>query len=77
MDSIGGARLAFVSQLQLLLTNHDLGNSSELVCEHAAALIDLAVNEDSLKTIISTLLTKWSTQLSSISSPTVGTSINE
>jgi hypothetical protein len=44
---------------------------SELSCEYAAALIAVAGCESSLRKEISPLLSKWSTQLATISSPTV------
>ncbi|XP_015588745.1 RNA polymerase II-associated protein 1 [Cephus cinctus] len=69
-ESISGAQLILVSQLRLLLSNHDLGQSSELACEHAAALVAVTGYEPSLRSNIVTLLSKWSTQLASISSPT-------
>ncbi|KAG5327548.1 RPAP1 protein, partial [Pseudoatta argentina] len=68
LDSVTGAQLTLISQLQLLLSNHDIQNTSELACEHAAALIAVASHEKMLKPNISTLLMKWSTQFSSISS---------
>ncbi|KYQ57281.1 RNA polymerase II-associated protein 1 [Trachymyrmex zeteki] len=72
LDSVMGAQLTLVSQLQLLLSNHDIQNTSELACEHAAALIAVASHEKTLKPNISTLLMKWSTQFSSVSNPTWG-----
>lgn len=71
LDSITGAQLTLISQLQLLLSNHDIQNTSELACEHAAALIAVASHEKTLKPNISTLLAKWSTQFSSVSNATV------
>ncbi|XP_018394974.1 PREDICTED: RNA polymerase II-associated protein 1 isoform X2 [Cyphomyrmex costatus] len=70
LDSVTGAQLTLVSQLQLLLSNHDIQNTSELACEHAAALIAVASHEKTLKPNIFTLLMKWSTQFSSVSNPT-------
>ncbi|KAK2580074.1 hypothetical protein KPH14_012357 [Odynerus spinipes] len=70
LDSVEGAQLTLVSQLQLLLCNHDIGNAPELACEHASALVAVASTLDSLKENISVLLSKWSTQLSLLSSPT-------
>lgn len=70
MDSIEGAQLTIVSQLQLLLCNHDIGKAPELACEYAAALIAVASTLNSLKEHISVLLSKWSTQLLSLPSPT-------
>ncbi|XP_012059010.1 PREDICTED: RNA polymerase II-associated protein 1 [Atta cephalotes] len=72
LDSVTGAQLTLISQLQLLLSNHDIQNTSELACEHAAALIAVASHEKILKSNISTLLMKWSTQFSSVSNPTWG-----
>ncbi|XP_012214990.2 RNA polymerase II-associated protein 1 [Linepithema humile] len=72
LDSVAGALLTLMSQLQLLLSNHDIQNASELACEHAAALIAVASREKTLKPILSTLLAKWSTQFSSMSSTTWG-----
>ncbi|XP_071631277.1 RNA polymerase II-associated protein 1 isoform X2 [Temnothorax longispinosus] len=72
LDSVAGAQLTLISQLQLLLSNHDIQNTSELACEHAAALIAVASHEKTLKPNISTLLAKWSTQLSSVSNVTWG-----
>ncbi|KAG5308240.1 RPAP1 protein, partial [Acromyrmex insinuator] len=72
LDSVTGAQLTLISQLQLLLSNHDIQNTSELACEHAAALIAIASHEKMLKPNISTLLMKWSTQFSSVSNPTWG-----
>lgn len=71
MDSIEGAQLTLVSQLQLLLCNHDIGKAADLACEHATALIAVATTLNSFKENISVLLSKWSRQLSSLSSPTV------
>ncbi|EZA59089.1 RNA polymerase II-associated protein [Ooceraea biroi] len=67
LDSIAGARLTLISQLQLLLSNHDIENASELECEYATTLIVVASRENTLRSNISTLLAKWSTQLSSLS----------
>ncbi|EGI64919.1 PREDICTED: RNA polymerase II-associated protein 1 [Acromyrmex echinatior] len=72
LDSVTGAQLTLISQLQLLLSNHDIQNTSELACEHAAALIAIASHEKMFKPNISTLLMKWSTQFSSVSNPTWG-----
>lgn len=71
LDSVSGARLILVSQLQLLLSNHDIQTASELKCEYAAALIAIASYEKTLQPNMCTLLAKWSTQLVSISKPTV------
>jgi len=71
LDSVTGSQLTLISQLQLLLSNHDIQNTSELACEHAAALIAVASHEKILKPNISTLLAKWSTQFSLISNATV------
>lgn len=71
LDSVTGAQLTLVSQLQLLLSNHDIQNTSKLACEHAAALIAVSSYEKTLKPNISTLLAKWSTQFSSVSNLTV------
>ncbi|KAL2748309.1 RNA polymerase II-associated protein 1 [Vespula maculifrons] len=70
IDSIEGAQLTLVSQLQLLLCNHDIGKAAELACEHATALIAVASTLNSFKENISILLSKWNRQLSSLSSPT-------
>ncbi|KYN44737.1 RNA polymerase II-associated protein 1 [Trachymyrmex septentrionalis] len=72
LDSVTGAQLTLISQLQLLLSNHDVQNTTELACEHAAALIAVVSHEKTLKPNISTLLMKWSTQFSSVSNPTWG-----
>ncbi|XP_050587930.1 RNA polymerase II-associated protein 1 [Bombus affinis] len=72
MDSLTGAQLFLVSQLQLLLSNHDIQSASELSCEYAAALIAVASCLTSLKANISVLLFKWSTQLLSLSNFTWG-----
>lgn len=73
MDSISGAQLILISQIQLLLSNHDLSSASELSCEYAAALIAVAGYQPSLKTNITVLLSKWNTQLQYLSTPTWGT----
>ncbi|XP_043278774.1 RNA polymerase II-associated protein 1 isoform X2 [Venturia canescens] len=70
VDSIAGARLQLLSQLRLLLDNHDLGSSSELMCEHAAAVINVSIHESSLISTIRELLNKWTTQLAKVSAPT-------
>ncbi|XP_032680594.1 RNA polymerase II-associated protein 1 isoform X2 [Odontomachus brunneus] len=72
LDSVTGAQLILLSQLQLLLSNHDIQNTSELACEHAAALIAVASYEKTLKPNISVLLAKWNTQLSTLSNMTWG-----
>lgn len=69
-ESVGGARLMLGSQLQLLLTRHDLMSASELACERATALVIISSYEPTLKSTISTLLSKWSTQLKLISTAT-------
>ncbi|KAK0176577.1 hypothetical protein PV328_000696 [Microctonus aethiopoides] len=69
-ESLDGAKLILNSRLRLLLSNHDLSSASELSCEYAASLVNVSIYESTLKPIISTLLTKWSTQLADISSPT-------
>ncbi|XP_017882607.1 RNA polymerase II-associated protein 1 isoform X1 [Ceratina calcarata] len=73
-DSLTGAQLILVSQLQLLLSNHDIQNASELACEYAAALIAVASCLAPLKENISVLLSKWSTQLMSLDDVTWGKS---
>lgn len=67
-----------ISQLQLLLSNHDIQGTSknELAHERAAALIAIASREKNLRSNICTLLKKWSTQFSSVSKATVSTIIN-
>ncbi|XP_012252141.2 RNA polymerase II-associated protein 1 [Athalia rosae] len=70
LESVGGAQLTLVSKLRNLLSNHDIGSTSELACEHAAALITVVQHEPSLTIHLATLLSKWSTQLASIPSPT-------
>ncbi|KAK9297181.1 hypothetical protein QLX08_009046 [Tetragonisca angustula] len=70
VDSLTGAQLFLVSQLQLLLSNHDIQNASELSCEYAAALIAVASCLTPLKANISILLSKWSTQLLSLNNVT-------
>ncbi|XP_006615612.1 RNA polymerase II-associated protein 1 [Apis dorsata] len=71
-DSLSGAQLILISQLQLLLSNHDIQNISELFCEYAAALIAVASCLVSLKANISVLLFKWSIQLLSLDNITWG-----
>lgn len=71
MDSLTGAQLILVSQLQLLLSNHDIQTASELSCEYAASLIAVASCLPPLKANISVLLSKWGTQLLSRSNVTV------
>ena len=70
-DSISGAGLTFLSRLQLLMSNHDLNTASELSCEYAGALVSVAGFEVTLKPIINSLLVKWSTQLATVTNPTV------
>ncbi|KOC63085.1 RNA polymerase II-associated protein 1 [Habropoda laboriosa] len=72
VDSLTGAQLVLVSQLQLLLSNHDIQRASELSCEYAAALIAVASCLTPLKANISVLLSKWSTQLLSLNNVTWG-----
>ena len=72
MDSLTGAQLILVSQLQLLLSNHDIQNASELSCEYAACLIAVASCLPPLKANISVLLSKWSTQLLALDNVTWG-----
>ncbi|XP_043262714.1 RNA polymerase II-associated protein 1 isoform X1 [Colletes gigas] len=72
MDSLNGVQLILLSQLQLLLSNHDIRNASELSCEYAANLIAVASCLTSLKANISILLLKWSTQLLSLTNVTWG-----
>ncbi|XP_014481418.1 PREDICTED: RNA polymerase II-associated protein 1 [Dinoponera quadriceps] len=72
LDSVAGSQLTLMSQLQLLLSNHDIQSASELACEYAAALIAVASRERTLKPSISILLAKWSTQLSVVSNMTWG-----
>ena len=71
-DSISGSQLILRSQLRIFFDNLNLGQASDLLCEHAAALILVASHEDSLRVDILQLLKKWSTQLVTISSPTWG-----
>lgn len=71
-DSLSGAQLILISQLQLLLSNHDIQNISELSCEYAAALIAVASCLVPLKANISVLLFKWSIQLLSLDNITWG-----
>ncbi|XP_078049905.1 RNA polymerase II-associated protein 1 [Augochlora pura] len=63
MDSLTGAQLTLVSQLQLLLSNHDLQSASEISCEYAASLVAVAGCLKPLKTNVSVLLRKWVSQL--------------
>ncbi|CAL7951795.1 unnamed protein product [Xylocopa violacea] len=72
IDSVTGAQLILVSQLQLLLSNHDIQSASELSCEYAAALIAVASHLIPLRANISVLLLKWSTQLLSLNNVTWG-----
>ncbi|KZC10341.1 RNA polymerase II-associated protein 1 [Dufourea novaeangliae] len=72
MDSLTGAQLILVTQLQLLLSNHDIRNASELSCEYAAALIAVASCLTPLKANISVLLAKWNMQLQSLTNVTWG-----
>ncbi|XP_053990065.1 RNA polymerase II-associated protein 1 isoform X1 [Hylaeus volcanicus] len=72
MDSLTGAQLILLSQLQILLSNHDIQNASELSCEYAAALIAVASCLPFLKPNISILLLKWSTQLLTLTNVTWG-----
>ncbi|CAK9798178.1 RNA polymerase II-associated protein 1 [Anthophora plagiata] len=72
VDGLTGAQLILVSQLQLLLSNHDIQCASELSCEYAAALIAVASCLTPLKANISVLLSKWSTQLLSLNNVTWG-----
>ncbi|XP_020282059.1 RNA polymerase II-associated protein 1 isoform X2 [Pseudomyrmex gracilis] len=69
-DSVLGAVLILNSQLQLLLSNHDIQNMSELSCEYAAALITVTSYGRELMPHVSTLLEKWSVQFSLMSQPT-------
>ncbi|XP_033220262.1 RNA polymerase II-associated protein 1 [Belonocnema kinseyi] len=71
-DSVSGSHLILRSQLRIFFDNLNLGQASDLLCEHASALILVASHEDSLRVDILQLLRKWSTQLVSISSPTWG-----
>lgn len=75
LESVTGA---LISQLQLLLSNHDIQSTSknELACERAAALIAVASRERNLRSNMSTLLKKWNTQFSLVSNATVSTIIN-
>ncbi|XP_076277469.1 RNA polymerase II-associated protein 1 [Lasioglossum baleicum] len=72
VDSLTGAQLLLVSQLQLLLSNHDIESASELSCEYAAALIAVAGCLAPLKANTSILLTKWSRQLQCLTNVTWG-----
>lgn len=74
LDSVLAAVLILDSQLQLLLCNHDIQNTSELACEYAATLIAVASYDREVMPHVSTLLEKWSVQFSSVSQPTVTTS---
>ncbi|XP_011258962.2 RNA polymerase II-associated protein 1 [Camponotus floridanus] len=71
LESVTGA---LISQLQLLLSNHDIQSTSknELACERAAALIAVASHERNLRLNMSTLLKKWNTQFLSVSNATWG-----
>nr|XP_033335290.1 RNA polymerase II-associated protein 1 [Megalopta genalis] len=62
-DTLTGAQLILVSQLQLLLCNHDIQSASELSCEYAAALLAVAGCLPPLRTNVSVLLRKWVSQL--------------
>ncbi|XP_066582769.1 RNA polymerase II-associated protein 1 isoform X2 [Prorops nasuta] len=70
LDSIAGAHLILAAQLQFLLSNHNICESSELKSEYAAALIAVVKCEPAHYLNISILLTKWSTQLFFVTSPT-------
>lgn len=72
MDSLTGTQLILVSQLQLLLSSHNIQTASELSCEYAASLIAVASYLTPLKENISVLLRKWNMQLQSLTNVTVG-----
>ncbi|KAG7214110.1 hypothetical protein KM043_001468 [Ampulex compressa] len=72
MDSIEGAQMTIISQLQILLSSHDIQNTSEVACEYAACLIALAGTSKLLRSNILVLLQKWSVQLRSINTLTWG-----
>jgi len=67
LDGIAGIQLTFRSQMQSFLCYHDIQKTHELECEYITTLIILANHETTLRSEISTLLAKWSTQLSSLS----------
>ncbi|XP_031841517.1 RNA polymerase II-associated protein 1 [Nomia melanderi] len=72
MDSVTGAQLTLLSQLQLLLSSHNIQTASELSCEYAASLIAVASCLTPLKENISVLLRKWNIQLQSLTNVTWG-----
>ncbi|XP_076237613.1 RNA polymerase II-associated protein 1 [Calliopsis andreniformis] len=72
MDSLTGAQLILLSQLQLLLSNYDIHSASELSCEYAASVIAVASCLPPLRANVSVLLSKWSTQLLSLDTVTWG-----
>ena len=69
-DSVSGAQHMLRTHLRIFFDNLNIGQASELFCEHASALISVSSHEDSLKMDILQLLKKWSTQLANIPSPT-------
>ncbi|KAJ8687991.1 hypothetical protein QAD02_023786 [Eretmocerus hayati] len=66
IESISAARPTLITQLKSLATTLDLGLSSPLKCEYAAALIEITECDEVLKEHVVLLLTKWSTQLSRV-----------
>jgi hypothetical protein len=67
LDSIADIPLILTSQIQSFLSYHNIQKTSELECEYITTLIIVASQETTLRSKISILLAKWSTQLSSLS----------
>lgn len=66
-DVLSGSQNILRSQLKIFIENLDIGQASELFCEHAAALISVLSHEQSFYPDILLALKKWSTQLSTCS----------
>ncbi|XP_043480944.1 RNA polymerase II-associated protein 1 [Leptopilina heterotoma] len=71
-DALSGSRIILQSQEKICFEKLNIGEASELFCEHAAALLSVVSHEDSFRSDILLSLKKWSTQLSSATSPTWG-----
>lgn len=71
-DALSWARIILRSQERICFEKLNIGDASELFCEHAAALLSVVSHEDSFRGDVLLSLKKWSTQLSSCSTPTWG-----
>ncbi|XP_014612056.1 PREDICTED: RNA polymerase II-associated protein 1 [Polistes canadensis] len=68
-NSLDGIQVRLAMELEHFLSNHDIRKASEYECEYAIAIIAVCSTLHTFKEKMLLLLSKWSSQLFSLSSP--------